>query len=363
MSKGSDFTGKKILIRADAAPQIGSGHIMRSSVLAKLLQQHGAQITYVCRSFTGHMQDFLRRQGFTVCALPVAPDWVIQRERTETWLGGQSAEDAQACFRLTGPQDIVIADHYGIDETWCKLARNHCRVLVCLDDEAQKPLDCDIVLNQNYYPSPDALYAGLIPDVCQKLIGPRYALLRPEFADARKNAHTRHHIKNVLVLPGGNDHFGIARQILEHWSLDARLTLVVGNQCDDPSLEERAREQGHTLIGSTNTVETLMLESDFCIGAGGSTSWERCCLKLPSALFVLADNQAAIAANLELAGACINLGRINSFDFTTINQKIGSLTGEPSALATMSEAAGKLTDGLGAIRVLEALQSILQERS
>ena len=35
----------------------------------------------------------------------------------------------------------------------------------------------------------------------------------------------------------------------------------------------------------------LMAEADLAIGAGGTTTWERCCLGLPAVLLIVADNQ------------------------------------------------------------------------
>ncbi len=43
----------------------------------------------------------------------------------------------------------------------------------------------------------------------------------------------------------------------------------------------------------------IMSKSDLCIGAGGSTSWERCCLGLPTISFAIADNQIGVLAELE----------------------------------------------------------------
>ena len=56
-----------------------------------------------------------------------------------------------------------------------------------IDDLADRPHDCDLLLDQNLGHAA-ADYDGLVPERCTRLVGPRYALLRPEFAEARAAA-------------------------------------------------------------------------------------------------------------------------------------------------------------------------------
>ncbi len=62
----------------------------------------------------------------------------------------------------------------------------------------------------------------------------------------------------------------------------------------------------------------LMADSDLAIGAAGATSWERCCLGLPTVMVVLADNQryaAAGSAGRQLASAMTNSPEIRVVGF------------------------------------------------
>ena len=49
----------------------------------------------------------------------------------------------------------------------------------------------------------------------------------------------------------------------------------------------------------------LMSQSDFAIGASGSSAWERCVLGVPSISYVVADNQINIANKLQKIGALV----------------------------------------------------------
>ena len=87
----------------------------------------------------------------------------------------------------------------------------------------------------------------------------------------------------------------------------------------------------------------LMLNADLAIGAGGSTSWERCCLGLPTLLCVLADNQRNSAESLEELGAVIIIENLKE-DLRLITESFGLLN-------DVSNNAKSICDGLGCARV------------
>ncbi len=69
---------------------------------------------------------------------------------------------------------------------------------------ADRPHDCDVLLDQNYFPELAARYRGLLPAHCQLLCGPSHALLRREFLDAAAAPRPRGGaIHRVLVFYGG----------------------------------------------------------------------------------------------------------------------------------------------------------------
>ena len=50
-----------------------------------------------------------------------------------------------------------------------------------------------------------------------------------------------------------------------------------------------------TLHGPLPSLAGLIARADLAIGAGGATTWERACLKLPSLVVAIAENQAPFA--------------------------------------------------------------------
>ena len=349
------LAGKKILIRADASPGIGSGHVMRQIVLAEKLRESGAEIIFASRNHGGSNYAVIKERGFTLRLLP-PPPMPFVKEDYASWLGEVPALDVEQSFDGANFNACII-DHYGARADWQNAARKFAGKIIVMDDEGLEKFDCDLLVNQNYFPQGAAFYDGKVPQGCKILQGPEYALLRPEFAKARGGVSARKNLEHLLILMGGNDVYGVGQKIIENLDENIRVTWVTGPQYSGAL---PAGKENVTVLKSSNDVAALMANADFCIGAAGTTSWERCCLKLPSALFVLADNQRAIAQNLHDIGAAYNLGDVGAYDFSEIKSLVSHYQDDQNALKAMSEKAGALVDGLGAARVCEAIEEIMQ---
>jgi spore coat polysaccharide biosynthesis predicted glycosyltransferase SpsG len=93
----------------------------------------------------------------------------------------------------------------------------------------------------------------------------------------------------------------------------------------------------------------LMRDADLAIGAAGSTSWERCCMGLPTLQLVLAENQRPIADALGRAGAAHLLDPVALR--SSLVAAMEQLIGDTTMLLRMSNIAAQLVDGHGAERV------------
>ena len=85
--------------------------------------------------------------------------------------------------------------------------------------------------------------------------------------------------------------------------------------------------------------------ADLAIGAGGTTTWERCALGLPSIIVEIAANQAGIAHALNDAGATLDPGPIHAPEFAQNLQ--AALTKALAQLGVMANAAAAICDGAG----------------
>jgi spore coat polysaccharide biosynthesis predicted glycosyltransferase SpsG len=231
-----------------------------------------------------------------------------------------------------------------------------------IDDLPQRPHDADLLLDQNL-PLQDApAAADRLPPACRTLIGPRFALLRPEFAALRAHRPPRRgDLRRVLVFFSGGDDLGETLKALQglvlaraQGLLKAEVDAVMGES--NPGREaiaELCHAQGWTSHCQTPHMAALVAAADLAIGAGGSSSWERCALGLPALLTVLADNQQGVALALHRAGAARCLGWGADLQPADYAAALAALN--PALLARMSESAASLVDGLGSDRVAQAL--------
>jgi UDP-2,4-diacetamido-2,4,6-trideoxy-beta-L-altropyranose hydrolase len=356
----------KIAFRADASVQIGTGHVMRCLTLADALREQGAECLFICRPHAGHLLDLIAQRGHKVVALPGLPANAAGASGDTVhahWLGTDWSHDAADTRQALGAEtvDWLIVDHYALDRRWEQALRPSCQRLMVIDDLADRPHDCDLLLDQNLGRSAED-YNGLTPGNATRLIGPQYALLRPEFAQLRSASLARRaqpKLKRLLITMGGVDKDNATGQVLD--ALKAcplpkglEITVVMGPHA--PWLQHvQAQAQQmpwptQVLAGVSN-MSQLMAECDLAIGAAGSTSWERCCLGLPTIMLVLADNQREIAQALDSVGAALMK------DLSTLSGRylISPEQIDTNTLATISEAAASVTDGLGAQHVVESL--------
>ena len=205
-----------MVFRADASPQIGTGHLVRCRTLALALRERGAEVEFVCREHSGHLMGDLLLGSIPVTLLP-APEISAKGEDYATWLGlPQEADAAQTIGALKGGRpDWIVADHYGLDVAWERLLKPHCGQIFVIDDLGNWPHGCNVLLDQNYFANARSRYTALVPHDCRLLLGPEYALLRPEYAALRRRPSPRGAINRVLVFFGGSDLRNLTGMALE----------------------------------------------------------------------------------------------------------------------------------------------------
>jgi UDP-2,4-diacetamido-2,4,6-trideoxy-beta-L-altropyranose hydrolase len=354
----------KIVFRVDATLQIGTGHFMRCLTLADALKQRGDHIRFVSRNLPTHFHEMLNEKGIGLAALPKK-----KRESHygnlahSSWLDVSQTDDAQATGQaLSGHEwDWLVVDHYALDARWGSSLRRFVNQIMVIDDLADRAHDCDVLLDQNLYTDMMTRYLDKVPAHCQLLTGPQYALLRDEFPKLRKQVSARTGVvKRVLAFFGGVDadnYTLIAIKALAGLGMKGiAVDVVIGAQ--HPlrfDIEKICARLDYVCHVQTSNMAQLMAAADLAIGAGGSTSWERCCLGVPAVLVALAENQTDIAKALDSCGACIYLGTKEVVDSNTIQRTIADLLDTPSQLEVASQRAFSLVDGLGVDRVCRVL--------
>lgn len=354
----------KVAIRVDASSQIGTGHFMRSLTLADALKQRDTQIRFVSRHLPEHLRSMLVEKGHEFVMLDSAKSNMPLDELAHAqWLGVSQVQDAADSIQALsdGAWDWLIVDHYALDKRWESALRETTKKIMVIDDLADRQHDCDMLLDQNFYVDTDTRYIGKVPAHCQLLLGPRYALLREEFRLLHEQVEPRSGpVKCILVFFGGIDadnYTGRAIEALSDLNMPGvKVDVVIGAQhpCSEQILA-LSKQQGFICHIQTNRMAELMASADLAIGAGGSASWERCCLGLPALLVALAENQINIAKGLDLFGACIYVGTLETASAEVMQSTISRMVSTPNQINLLAKKAYSLVDGLGIDRVCEEM--------
>jgi len=301
----------KVIFRVDASLQMGTGHVMRCLTLAQALKENGADVKFICRKHEGSLIDKIRSSGFVVHELEVLEEAEVDTKLAHShWLGATQQQDADDCIDIFKAEKIdwLIVDHYALDELWQKRLKPYYKKLMAIDDLADRKHQCNILLDQTFGRQQED-YSEFIPKECQLLLGSQYALLRPEFAKWRPYSLERRsklEFKQLLVNMGGVDVDNVTERILDELKLcnlpnDLHITVVMGGS--SPHLES-VKSKATTLPYKTEVkvdvgnMAEIMANSDIAIGAAGATTWERCCLGLPTIQIVIAKNQQFSAETL-----------------------------------------------------------------
>jgi len=366
----------RVIFRADASVMIGTGHVMRCLTLAEVLRDAGASCAFVIRNHPGHLADRIAARGFEVMLLdpPVGQGGTAPPVHA-AWAGVPWQQDAEETRAAMGSNvDWLVIDHYAFDARWQRAVAEPGTRIMVIDDLADRPHEADLLLDQNLGREVGD-YDGLVPERCQRLIGPRYALLRPEFSAGRAASlagRLDRPLRHILISMGGTDAIDATSSVLgalrgAELPDDTRLTVVMGR--DAPALA-RVQSLAAEMSWPTEVVidvadmAGLMAEADLAIGAGGSTTWERCCMGLPSIAVETADNQKESVRALVTHLVSPDVGPLQSDEFLArLRMAIEMHFYGGGNLDQRIATAASHCEGKGALQVCERLALTVKSRN
>lgn len=371
---------KRVAFRVDASVDIGIGHVMRCLTLADILLESQVECHFICRGTPERLMTQIVDRGHLAHMLPTAANVCahdsglaaseedLPQLAHYAWLGvsqEQDASESAAVLQHLQP-DWLIVDHYALDARWELAVRPLCSKLMVIDDLADRSHCCDLLLDQNLGRQVSD-YSAWVPLHCEVLVGTGHALLRPDFAQLRDYSLKRRakpQLRQFLISMGGIDKENVTAQVLDVLKDCAlpkgcRIWVVMGATAPwlDSVREQCALMPVPTeMLVSINDMAQRMADSDLAIGAAGGTSWERCCMGLPTLTVVIAENQWSGALSLESAGAAELLG--TSSDIAArLPVALGNLQ-KDGRLAQMIDAAKNVADGCGARYVVGKLEQL-----
>jgi len=358
-----------VVFRADASLTIGNGHVMRCLTLAGELRRRGSNCTFICQVHPGHLVEKIRQAGFQVFPLkceggtPAGCRYIGEGSVFDWESDARWSLEALAIAGQGAVVDWMIVDHYDLDAKWEHAVSEGSRRLMVIDDRADRPHDCNILLDQNLGRNVTD-YKNLVKPNCVVVAGPEYALLRPDFYQLRDESiqgRRNRTPKHFMISMGGVDEGNATGRVLNALNrcklpTGTHVTVVMGphapwigkinEQVSKMSLPAKIKVD-------INNMAELMAECDIAIGAAGSTSWERCCLGLPAIVFCLADNQKEAIAALELHRAAVasELQEVDG-DAKIFSNKVNFLI---ENFHQLIQWASEITNGQGCLKISEML--------
>ena len=315
---------QKILIRCDAAPEIGFGHVVRCLALAdELRNSHGCQVDFaMLQGPQGVAQ--VQDQGYAV----FQPSQGIENLDEGAWL-----QDL-----ITGKhhQVLVLDVRTDLANEAVQSIRESGVVIVTIDDPSDRRLHADLAF---YPPVPQVERMDWTGFTGKYFIGWDWVLLRPQFAEAAQQANIRGERSKsasqsnerkltILVTMGGSDPEGltiIAIDAIEQIAGNFHVVLIIGRGfMHQAALKKRlaVAERNYEIHHNVINIAQLMLDSDLAISTFGVTAYELASVKTPSIQISLTIDHEESCRALLLAGLACSLGLYHSVTPDIMARKI-----------------------------------------
>lgn len=354
----------KVLFRADASNSIGTGHLIRCRSLARALRSLGADVRFCGRVQEGHFLTAFQEEFYTY--IIDTPLELSIDPQNEIWLPTTEEKDAYLTKQIINScsdwhPDWIFVDHYGLSSSWHQAIRASWpdTLIAGADDLANRSLDLDLLVDHNYFCGSlsDRYENKLSLDRDTALcLGPKFALIDPLHSQIAKSLPPRTSIFRILISLGGAGDLHLLENILlALGDLNDRkfqIYLVNGGFSQSTSrLSGLCDSLDIVIFNSLESLAPLMSSCDICIGAGGTSTWERLCLGLPTITYSLAENQSAYSDALHADNYILYLGSSKSFDRTILTKSLESLFDNAHLLKELSSKGMDLVDGLGCLRI------------
>ncbi|MBI4843584.1 MAG: UDP-2,4-diacetamido-2,4,6-trideoxy-beta-L-altropyranose hydrolase [Nitrospirae bacterium] len=338
--------GQRLLVRVDANPDIALGHLKRCLSLAEALRINGAEPVFLSLDDKS-AKELLAGLNF--------PSGFI-----DTPVNTGDDADKTLSFMREKNLEAVIFDSYSVDAEYLARFSGKKFKVICIDDLADRPLPCDMVINGGLGAE------KLNYDAPRKLLGIDYCILSRPFWEpsiSKGNADVR----NILITMGGIDHYGLSERsmrMLDELPGAFSITVIIGPYYENmKEIEDTAGdiEKDVELVRGRNDLYPYMKKCDMAVSAGGFTLYELATLRKPVIGISLWENQYRNVNELDKKGAILGLNYSDGASFDNeLTSSVRRLFSDISLRNTMAEKAGMLFDGQGAMRAAGEIRKFLE---
>jgi spore coat polysaccharide biosynthesis predicted glycosyltransferase SpsG len=344
------MTRAPVIFRVDAAPRTGWEHLSRCLVLAAALQRRRRPAYFLSQLEPGSLGLGLKRAG-------------------NEWLDADSPAGSEEDLREL-IQEIrrlrpaaVVMDAPEVREEYLAELRNTGVLVVSMDSLAAVPFPSQLIINPLLAPGREAYEFGRGTQV---LLGPRFALVRPEVRRVRPvRAQEPAQPFRALVALGDDDpnnQSGELAKALLNCPRVGRVDVVVRPYHRDLEALKALAEQCPDrleIASEPAEVPVRIARCHFALTAGNAWALELACVGVPQLVIVQAEAHWPTAQRLEEEGAATCLGGHANVSGQTLRQAVQDLLTDPLERQAMARCGRKLIDGRGPDRLVTALEVLL----
>lgn len=336
----------KIIFRTNGGKDIGLGHVYRCISLAQAINDVTGEITI---SFVANSE----------------VKTLIEEYKFE-FVSSDSFDNKDIQIIENQQPSVIIFDSYLASNDYLKRLNKICKLIIF--DDNNDVYDSSIpyrIINGNLH-----AWSLDYTNKNEHFLGPKYLVMKKEYWENKKANNKREdnfrknnkkdtNVISVLITTGGTDFNKIMLQFIRAFKdLKINKKIVIGPLYEEEYIEKIEKEvfndESFELIYKPKMLKNYIKDSDYIITAAGSTIYEVLTLDKFPIIYVLADNQKAIAKELEKYGI-INLGYYPEIDYNYAKKIIESREYEKTKERSMIEMLFDMFDGNGAKRVAEKI--------
>ena len=268
----------RYILRSDASPEQGAGHVLRSLAIFQELNTRGYEIIFV-----GKIKN-----------LP----WVEQKIKQT---GFKYLVDNEKSFSHNSQTDILILDSYEIDPQSPFIENTKWKKIVTIVDDFTPAYSCDLIVR----PSITTVVKSLVGT--KILSGPSYFPLRSEIKKTHSD-NNHHSVFSVVVLGGGTDVADFASAIgyvLEKSSYEMSVAFIT----EKGTIV--ARDNRFTTFPPGLEAEKIISKADLAFTTASTSAIEFIAREIPLGVACAVPNQEEYYQVLPDSGVAVQVGRFN----------------------------------------------------
>jgi spore coat polysaccharide biosynthesis predicted glycosyltransferase SpsG len=325
----------KIVLRADAGRDRGTGHVMRCLTLAEPLLDRGHEVV-ILGDIAGveWLDEYVDAMG--IPRIPTAQDAL--------------SADELAAFGA----DRLVVDSYWINPADIAAANGVVPTLAIIDNET-RGIDATWYLDHNLG-AEELDWSAASGEV---LAGSRFALVRRAISQHRieRGWQIPRDDAHVVAFMGGTDPGDVMTSVVQSIAAampHVRLTAVT-TASQVPGVEAAASAMPHaTVLGPRPDLPAILATADLVVSAAGTSAWDVCSMGRPVVLVGVVDNQSAGLARALERGIALGIDA-TKYGAGAVGGLLAQLVDDDVLREAVVRRANEVFDGQGPRRVADAL--------